>query len=183
MTGSDDAFMAWQCLIRQHAMRREGGRPSDGMAPLAVLPGGTELGRVLTVILQRDPAPTAAVFAHAVRSTHDPRERFEKGLKVLSSTYFQKSAGFEPRLFAQFSPRSSVGRRLVEAGRSTLRFEQFSQTWRLPCLIRPLAPDDPFARALYWHNALFGPPPATRTALAFEPVWSAAQADPPIDRA
>ncbi len=108
--------MAWQCLIRQHAMRRDAGRPSDGMAPLAVLAGGEELGHVRTVILEREPEASTAILRHAVRSTHDPRERFEKGLKFLSATYYQEV----PQLRAQavFAIRPAVaGRRQPHCSR------------------------------------------------------------------
>ena len=181
-SGLRDAFMAWQCLIRQHAMRRDAGRPSDGMAPLAVLAGGEELGHVRTVILEREPEASTAILRHAVRSTHDPRERFEKGLKFLSATYYQKSRNFEPRLFSQFARQSPGAASLIAAGRCMLRFHQFSQTWRLPCHIAELPSGDPFAEALRWHNALFAPPPIAPRPLAFNPVWAEVEADPPLER-
>ena len=175
-----DAFMAWQCLIRQHAMRRENGRPSSAMMPRAVLADGSVPGRIRTVLLEREPAASAALVRQTVSGTHDPRERFEKGLKHLAATYFQTSREFEPRLFAQFSRQSPGAAVLVAAGSATLHFEQFSQSWILPCGVQDLPGDDPFATALFWHNALFAPPPATPRALAFLPDWHAATANPPV---
>lgn len=185
MTGENalrDAFMAWQCLIRQHAMRKQNGRPSSAMTPRAVLADGSVPVHIRTVLLEREPAASAALFRQAVSGTHDPRERFEKGLKHLAATYFQTSREFEPRLFAQFSRQSPDAAALVAAGSATLHFEQFSQFWILPCKVQDLPGDDPFATALFWHNALFAPPPAATRALAFLPDWHTATADPPVTR-
>ena len=44
-----DDFLAWQCRIRQIAMRAEGGRPSQGMRPRVLDEAGTELAAALTV--------------------------------------------------------------------------------------------------------------------------------------
>ncbi len=35
-----DNFLGWQCRIRQHAMRRDGGRPCAGMRPRAMAAPG-----------------------------------------------------------------------------------------------------------------------------------------------
>ena len=175
-----DAFMAWQCLIRQHAMRRENGRPSSAMTPCVVLADTGWRARVRTVLLARAPAASTALFRQTVSGTHDPRERFEKGLCHLSATYFQKAREFEPRLFAQFSRGSPDADALVAAGSATLHFEQFSQSWILPCEVQGLTDDDPFATALFWHNALFAPPPAAPRALAFLPDWHTARAAPAL---
>ena len=178
-----DGFMAWQCLIRQRAMRRAGGRPSDGMEPLAVAAGGEELGHVRTAIAEKDPEATAALFRHTVKRTHDPRERLDKGLEFLSASYFQKPRRFEPRLFAMFAPDSPGARRLAGDGRCTLVFRQSGRSYRLPSRVARLDPADRFAEALYWHNALFNPalPPDGRR-LAFDPVWDEATAFPPVGR-
>ncbi len=172
--------MAWQCLIRQHAMRRENGRPSSAMTPRVVLANGSAPRHIRTVLLEQEPVSSGALFRQTVSSTHDPRERFEKGLKHLAATYFQTSREFEPRLFAQFSRHSTDADALVAAGSATLHFEQFSQSWILPCGVQDLACDDPFATVLFWHNALFAPPPASPRALAFLPDWHAATANPPV---
>ena len=172
-----DQFMAWQCLIRQHAMRRDGGRPSDGMEPLVLMPDGQDLGHIRTVIAEREPEETTAMLRHAVQRTNDPRERFDKGLRYLSSGYFQKSRNFEPRLLVMFGPDSPGARSLLDAGTCSLEFGQFNQNYRLPCVVQELERSGPFAEALYWHNALFNPalPPDSRR-LAFAPSWNAGEA-------
>ena len=39
-----DRFLAWQCLIRQTAMREQGGRPSPGMRPRVLDTSGSKVG-------------------------------------------------------------------------------------------------------------------------------------------
>ena len=56
-----------------------------------------------------------------------------------------------------------------------LDFRQFSQTYRLPCAVREMAPDEPAYRNTLWHNRLFN----TRLSddvriLGFKPDWTAA---------
>ena len=166
-------FMAWQCLIRHFAMRRGGGRPTEGMAPLVTADDGEALGHVRTVIVERRPEASTALLRHAARATRDLRERRERGLAHLSSRYFQNPARFEPRLFALFAPSSRGAVRLAGDGRCTLDFRQSGQAFRLPCRVAGLGAEDPFAQALLAHNALFNPalPPGC-IALAFEPQWT-----------
>lgn len=176
-----DHFMGWQCRIRQHAVRREQGRPSDGMCPVLTMADGEEAGRITVVIFEREPEAATAQFRHIVQRTNDPGERFGKAVAFLAAAYFQKARQFEPRPFALFGPASPVATTLVGAGRCVLSFRQFSQSYRLPCLVDRLDDDDVFAEALYWHNAMFNPglPPATMK-LAFAPVWDEATAFPPV---
>lgn len=176
-----DHFMGWQCRIRQHAMRTEKGRPSGGMRPTVTRDDGTALGAVVVVIAERDPEATTAQFRHIVQRTMDPAERFEKALAFLSSAYFQKARHFEPRLFALFGPGSPAAAALVADGRCVLSFRQFSQSYRLPSRVEALGPDDPFAAALVWHNAMFNPAqPPDCVPLAFDPVWDEGTAFPPV---
>jgi len=176
-----DHFMGWQCRIRQHAMRTEKGRPSEGMRPDVSRADGTALGAIVVVIAEKDPVAATAQFRHVVQRTMDPAERFEKALAVLSSAYFQKARQFEPRLLALFGPGSPAAAALVADGRCVLSFRQFSQSYRLPCRVALLAADDPFAQALVWHNAMFNPnQPPDCVPLAFAPVWDEGTAFPPI---
>jgi len=177
-----DRFMAWQCLIRQHTMRRDGGKPSDGMVPLVIKADGEELGHIRTVIAERDGEATTAQFRHTVQRTNDPRERFDKGIQYLSSAYFQKSRNFESRLFALFAPASPGATALLADRTCTLVFQQFNQSYRLVCKVDLLEKEDPFAQALFWHSAMFNqalPPDSMH--LAFDPVWDESTAFPPVE--
>ncbi len=176
-----ERFMAWQCLIRQYAMRRADGRPTEGMEPLAVLPGMVELGHIRTVIVQKTPEDSIALFQQIVRGSLDPRERQEKALRHLAAFYYQQPKRFEPRLFAQFRASSTGAAHLLEAGTCTLRFSQATQEFVLFCDVEKLAGNDQFATALTWHNALFSGalmPDSIR--LAFAPQWSRCTAVPPV---
>ena len=176
-----DHFLGWQCRIRQHAMRKAKGRPSDGMRPTVTRTDGSTLGAVVVIIVERDNRATTAQFRHMVQSQSDPAERFDKALAFLSSAYFQKARLFEPRLFALFGPGSPSAAALVADGRCVLAFQQFSQSYRLPAAVEALAPDDAFAQALVWHNALFNPnQPPDCIPLAFAPVWDEGTAFPPV---
>jgi len=173
--------MGWQCLIRQHAVRTEKGRPSESMRPLVQRADGGELGHVTVIVVEREPEAMTAQFRHIVQRTHDPADRFDKGIAVLSSAYFQKARQFEPRLFALFGPGSPSAAALVADGRCVMTFRQFSQSYRLPARVTRLDDDDPFAQALFWHNAMFNPALPTGTEkLAFAPVWDEGTAFPPV---
>lgn len=176
-----DHFMGWQCRIRQHAMRTGKGRPSEGMRPTVFRADGSEMGAIVVLIVERDPDMATAQFRNTVQRTMDPSERFEKAVEFLSSAYFQKARGFEPRLFALFGPESPAAAALAADGRCVLAFSQFSQSYSLPSRVERLDEDDPFAQALIWHNACFNPTqPPHCVPLAFEPLWQEGEADPPV---
>ena len=176
-----DRFLGWQCRIRQHAVRQQGGRPSAGMRPRLRNPEGGILAEGVTVLLvPRDPADTVYRFRHLARRTQDPAERFTKIVELLADAYFQKPRDFSDQMTALFGPGSELASKVLEAEPCVLDFEQFSQSFRLPCSVSELAQTEPAWQHTYWHNLLFNPalPPNPRI-LAFSPHWSEAQADPP----
>ena len=177
-----DHFLGWQCRIRQYAVRHAGGRPSSGMRPTVSLSGAGSAPRPITVlIVKREPEETTAQFRHLVRKTHDPAERHDGALKFLAAAYHQRPQDFADDLTGLFGPESEIADGLCAAGRCRLQFEQYRQTYDLPCAVRQLADDNPAFQATYWHNALFNATlPAGVQVLAFQPDWSAATADPPI---
>ena len=82
-------FLAWQCRIRQIAMRQAGGRPSPGMRPRVLDASGGELAGALTVlIIPRDPAESTDFFRFQVLKTADPRDLYERALGYLQADYF-----------------------------------------------------------------------------------------------
>ena len=65
-----DQFLGWQCLIRQSAMREDGGRPSPGMRPRVLDTAGRELAPALTVLLiPKEPEESTAFFRFQVMKT------------------------------------------------------------------------------------------------------------------
>ena len=174
-------FLGWQCRLRQMAVREAGGRPTSGMRPLVQLPGETERGYEITVlIVQASPEESTAQFRHIARRTHDPAERYKKAIEHMAAAYYQRPEAFSDELTALFGPRIDLAERLLEAGRCRLGFEQYSQRYLLPCRTRALAESEPAYQATYWHNSLFNAAiPAGARILGFQPDWATAEADPP----
>ncbi len=173
-----DQFLAWQCRIRQIAMREHGGRPSPGMRPRLLDPDGRELAPALTVLmLPLDPAESTAFFRFQVMRSTDPRDIYERALGFLQADYFQRPETFSDRLLAVLPEASEVAATLVAERTCRLDFEQFSQSYRLPCAARALRGDDPARQAAIWHNRLFNPAlPETVHVIAFQPDWASASA-------
>jgi hypothetical protein len=174
-------FLGWQCRLRQHAVRHDGGRPGSGMRPRVLAADGIEMAAAITVLLvPRAPAESTAQFRHHVRRTHDPAQRYQKALEILSAAFYQHPDQFSDRLTALFAGESVLVTTLVEGGRCTLEFAQYNQRYILPCAVAVETAGDPAFEATYWHNALFNPRiPDNVTVLAFAPDWAAASADPP----
>jgi hypothetical protein len=174
-----DQFLAWQCRIRQIAMREDGGRPSPAMRPRLLDHAGREMVPALTVLLvPRDPAESTAFFRFQVMRSADPRDLYERALTFLQADYFQTPEAFSDRLLAVLPEGSLVAATLIAQGRCTLLFEQFSQAYCLPCEVRALKPGDAAREAAIWHNRQFNPAlPETVHVVAFQPDWAQAKAD------
>ena len=171
-------FLGWQCRIRQHAVRQDGGRPAQGMRPTVEV--AADSARITVLIVGADPQENTAQFRHLARKTHDPAERLSAALRALSATHYQHPDSFSDRMTALFGPDSSLGERLLADGRCVLEFEQYKQRYRIPCAVHELAENDPAWQATFWHNTLFNPNiPAGIKILAFTPDWATAEADPP----
>ena len=100
-------FLAWQCLVRQRAMRVGDGRPTDGMRPSVSLVDGQNFSEPVTLLLIHiDPSEDIAQFRHWVQKTHDPSDRYKAAIKFLSSTYYQRANEFSDQLTGSLSPNS-----------------------------------------------------------------------------
>ena len=174
-------FLGWQCRVRQYAVRQGGGRPTSGMRPrVLVTDPDVDLGPMTVLINKSEPQAVTAQFRHLARKTHDPVERYDNALKLVSAAYYQRPEEFSDELTALFGEISDIADRLIASGRCRLLFEQFSQSYDLPCRLRELLQDHPSYQATYWHNSLFNPNiPGGARVLAFRPDWSDAAADPP----
>jgi hypothetical protein len=175
-----DHFLAWQCRIRQVAMREEGGRPSPGMRPRVLDGSGREMSAAITVLLiPKEPEESTAFFRHQVMRTPDPRDVYERALAFLQADYFQDPDAFSDRLATVLSAGAALAASLLEEGECTLVFEQGRQRYQLPCKVRELKPGSAAREAAIWHNRLFNPAlPDTVHVLGFQPDWASARADP-----
>jgi hypothetical protein len=172
-----DHFLAWQCRIRQIAMREDGGRPSPGMRPRIVDTAGREMSPALTVLMIPErPEECAAFFRFQVMKTQDPRDVYERGLAYLQANYFQAPETFSDRPVTVLSLGSALANSLLDDGTCVLEFDQERQRFRIPCKVRELKPGDAAREAAIWHNRLFNPVLAdTVHVIAFKPNWAAAK--------
>ena len=176
----EEAFLKWQCRIRQRSVREYGGQPEEGMQPWLSLADQEEpLTRVITVLIKQQPHEDKKQIQFINQKTVDPRERYKKGLQHLQEWFYQYPDEFSSRLTALFGPDSQVAARLQRDGYCTLHFADRHRSYRIPCRTTALREGDPAYQATYWHNALFNPelPPGVRV-LAFDPYWNRAEADP-----
>ena len=171
-------FLAWQCRMRQIAMRQDRGRPSPGMRPRLRDASGRELAPALTVlIVPRDPTESTDFFRFQVLKTPDPRDLYERALTYLQADYFQQPAEFGDVLTAVLPAKSELAARLIRDGRCVLEFAQFSQSYRLPCAAFAAEPDEAIRESTLWHNRLFNPSlPDDVLVLGFRPDWKSAEA-------
>ena len=130
-------FLGWQCRIRQHAVRIEDGRPSQGMQPAVVVDG--EVIANLTVLINKNElAELVTEFSYIYKKTDDPALRRKDLLKVLVAGYFQQLEEFSDRLTALFSPNSEITNKLLEARDVLLYFNQQNQQYKIPCSVQEL---------------------------------------------
>lgn len=173
-----DEFIGWQCRLRQLSVREGLGRPSSGMRPRVSAPGGDELSPAITVLLMRaEPEESTTQFRFQVQKTHDPIERYDKALEILSGWFYQRPREFTDVMTALFGEESPLADRLLLHGRCELDFAESSKGYRIPCAVLALSEEDELFQATYWHNRLFNPnmPPGVRV-LSFKPDWPHAAA-------
>ena len=174
LTAVRDAFVRWQCSARQFAMRRDAGRPTQVMRPKVLTADGAEVSPgIITVLIERDPEASTAIFRHIYRRTHDPAERRAALLEKMAGTFFQQPARFSDTLTALFLPGSKLAERLVSNRDCVLDFARGATRLGVACRVDDLGRAHPFYQATWYHNALFNPNlPADASVLAFNPDWA-----------
>lgn len=177
LTSPREDFIAWQCRIRQIAMRAERGRPSPGMRPRVLDDAGGELAPALTVLLvPREPEESTAFFRFQVMRSADPRDLYERGLAYLQADYFHRPQGFSDKMTAVLDAASPLAAKLLAEKHCVLAFDQFSQGWLLPCAVSRLGADAAARAASLWHNRIFNPSlPDDASVLQFRPDWASAE--------
>ena len=153
-----DHFLAWQCRIRQVAMREHGGRPSPGMRPRVVDTAGRELAPALTVLLiPNEPEESTAFFRFQVMKTPDPRDVYERALAFLQADYFQEPETFSDRMVTVLPRDAALAAALLDEGACVLEFVQSRQSYRIAAEVRALKSGHAAREAAIWHNRLFNP--------------------------
>ncbi|QMU62354.1 MAG: hypothetical protein GKR92_11865 [Gammaproteobacteria bacterium] len=171
-------FLGWQCRVRQHAVRMEEGRPSEGMQPSAVI-NNEVIGNLTVLINKKELAELVAEFRYMYKKNDDPALRRKDLLKVLVAGYFQQLEEFSDCLTALFSPNSEITNKLIAASNLSLYFNQQNQKYIIPCSVQELNSENLEYQATFWHNSIFNAKlPADVRILSFVPDWSSAQADP-----
>jgi len=180
-----DYFLGWQCRIRQQAVRKNDGRPSEGMrADLYVKVSDKNLGPVTTGMALKNANEMTSEFRHICRKTHDPSLRYQAALKLLGSAYYQHPKNFMDVLLATFAVDSERASLLRDQMECRLAFSQYQQSFQLHCAVEELADTDPTYQSVYWHNKMFNPVlPARVSILKFQPDWTNSSAEPSVARA
>ena len=175
-----DAFLRWQCRVRQMAMRDGRGRPDAGAMPEVTLPGGAEpMGQIITVINKLPQYSKTPEMQHMIKRTFDPAQRREKAIELFSETYYQKAREFSDVICAVFKPGSEGADAIRRAGQVTLSYSHYGQRFDIPTKVWKLSKKNAFYQATWWHNHLFNPDlEGNAVILGFEPDWEAASAEP-----
>ena len=175
-----DAFLRWQCRVRQISMRENFGRPDDAIKPRLTLNTDSEpIGDIITVLSRTPSYSKTPEIRHMVQSIFDPSQRREKAIQFFSEIYYQKFLQFSDTLTAAFSPNSPVAEAICTAKASSLTFENYGQRFDLDCTVSTLTKNNPLFQATWWHNKLFNPHLLPDTViLSFEPDWSRSSAKP-----
>ncbi|MFP6706443.1 MAG: hypothetical protein VCE75_10510 [Alphaproteobacteria bacterium] len=178
-----DAFMRWQCRVRQIAMRENLGRPDDASTPTVCLPCALDpLGKIITVLCKSPAYSKTPELRHIYQHTNEPAQRRDKALQLLAESYYQKHAEFSNMLTATFAPKSEMATALEKAAVCQLTFSAYGQRFELVCVVKRLGKSNPHYLATWWHNLLFNPNlnPGT-IILGFAPDWEISSAEPPIN--
>ena len=179
-TALRDAFLKWQCLTRQIAVRQNQGRPDEAVTPAVLLKGKTEAyDHIITVLSKTPQQSLLPELQHLVRRTLDPAQRRQKALELLSETYYQKPTSFSDILTATFPPQSRRAAVIRKADHCRLLFSGYGQSYQIECKIWALTKKNTLYQATFWHNLLFNPGLHPDTiVLGFEPDWTKSTSEP-----
>lgn len=168
-----NAFLFWQCKVRQIIMREKMGQPDLAIRPTLFFSEKDEPLRQLTVLISRHVQYSMTPeMQHIVRSTPDPAQRREKAVKLFAATYFAEPKEFSDILTATFQPASPMVDFICSLSKCSLLFEGYGKKFILYCEASRVEVDSPLFEATWWHNLLFNPYLHPETAiLSFKPKW------------
>ena len=175
-----DAFLRWQCRVRQISMRENFGRPDGAIKPrLTLNTNSGPIGDIITVLSRTPSHSKTPEMRHMVQSIFDPSQRRDKAIQFFSEIYYQKFQQFSDTLTAAFSPDSPMAEVICAAKACSLTFDSYGQRFDLDCTVSTLTKNNPLFQATWWHNKLFNPHLLPDTViLSFKPDWSRSSAEP-----
>ncbi|MGI9317258.1 MAG: hypothetical protein ACR2QW_08020 [bacterium] len=172
-----DQFLGWQCRIRQHAVRKQQGRPPEGIRASVTI-DGEFVAQINTIINKREPEKVISEFRFMVQKTVDSQSVYDNAIKYLSEYYYQYPAEFDHRFTALFSVDSDIADKIIAADTCRLEFFQGNQQYTLDCVAQLLEPTTEAYQATYWHNRLFNPNlPGVVKVVSFEVDWQRSMAE------
>ena len=176
-----DAFLKWQCRVRQIMMRDNLGRPDDAITPEVFLDNNTQsLGHVITIMNKAPAYSVTQDLQHMYRKTHDPAHKRSQALQYFSATFYQKHQEFSDLLTATFPPNSPGAAKIIAAETCTLVFEAYAQRFVLKCKAYDLPHHHPIFQATMAHNKLFNPTLHPESiVLGFEADWDMSESSNP----
>jgi hypothetical protein len=173
-------FLGWQCRIRQQSVRQFDGQPTPAMRPRV----STKIGRVImpamtVLMVPQKPSASTAFFKFQLQKTNELEEARAAALEYLGADYYQLPELFSDEMTAVFAAGWPTVASLLRAREVLLDFDQYSQSFHIPCIVRTLLPADPARESSLWLARLFNPNvPQDAKILAFRPNWKRAVADP-----
>lgn len=163
-------FFAWQCRVRQVAMREQGGRPSRGMFARIEMPASCAGISVVFLLQREDAADYVAQFRYIVAASYDPQERRERGLQLLSSTYYQNSPLFLPVVTVVLAQDSLLVRGLLAAGSCRFLCDESGHAFSFSGEVTEAQADSDLCEGSLCHNRLFSQQHSPQRVLAIHAV-------------
>lgn len=169
-------FVAWQCRIRQVAVRNHDGMPMPAMRPRVSTRKGEMITPAMLVLLApHDAGPSRAFLRFQMQKTADHKQTRDAVVKYFAGEFYQLPELFSDEMTAVFAPGSAVASRMIKLKEVLLDFEQYNQAYRMFCKVRMLAASDDTRDFSLWHARAFNPNiPADSVVLGFKPDWRSA---------
>ena len=176
------AFIRWQCRLRQMIVREREGKPDFSIMPSLSLVGSKEpLGHIVTLMNKSQQYSHLPEMLQIAKHTHDPQIRQEKALKLLCEYYYTRSEQFSDILTATFVESSQGAKQILKADNVKLEFEAYGQQFSLFCQTKNFLKSHYYYKATWWHNHLFNPKLSKDVSVVgFIPDWKKSSSTPSI---
>ena len=168
-----EKFIKFQCRTRQMIMRDNLGRPDQSITPAVYIEKNKDpVGNIITLMHKLPEYSVLSELMHIAKKTHDPSQRRDQAVKLLSASYYQKHREFTDILTATFNPNSKLADALITEGACRLVFEAYSQRFDHKHTVTKLEKSEFLYRSTIMHNQLFNPNMHPDIIiLSFSPHW------------